>query len=109
MVAREFLGELEEMVLLAALHLGDEAYGASILRALDEEAGRDVARGSVYVAVDRLESKGLLETSPGEPVPGRRGRPRRMLRVTPAGIEALRRSHEVRARLRDGLGEVFQP
>ena len=109
MVARDFLGELEEMVLLAALRLKDGAYGASILRELDQEAGRDVARGSVYVAIDRLESKGLLETSPGEPAPGRRGRPRRMVRVTQAGVEALQRSHEVRARLRDGLGEVFQP
>jgi DNA-binding PadR family transcriptional regulator len=108
MVAREYLGELEEMVLLAALRLGAEAYGASILRELDEEAGRDVARGSVYVAIDRLESKGLIETQAGEGAPGRRGRPRRMVRVTEPGLEALRRSHEVRRRLRDGLDEVLQ-
>ena len=74
MVAREYLGELEEMVLLAALRLGSEAYGASILRELDEEAGRDVARGSVYVAIDRLEAKGLIETRAGEGAPGRRVR-----------------------------------
>lgn len=57
---REFLGGLEEMVLLAAVRLGDGAYGAAILRELDEEAGRDVPRGSVYMTLDRLESKGLV-------------------------------------------------
>lgn len=109
MTPRSYLGELEEMVLLATLGLGEEAYGASVFRALEEEGGRDVPRGSVYVAIDRLESKGLLETAAGEATPGRRGRPRRMIRVTEPGLEALRRVHAVRARLRDGLGEVLQP
>ena len=108
MTRRSYLGELEEMVLLAALALAGEAYGASILRALDEEAGRDVSRGSVYAAIDRLESKGFLETHAGAPTPGRRGRPRRMIRVTEMGVEALRRSHEVRARLRSGIREALQ-
>jgi PadR family transcriptional regulator PadR len=100
---RAFLGELEEMVLLAALGLRDEAYGASILARLDAEAGREVSRGSVYVTIDRLEAKGMLETHAGDPSPARRGRPRRMVRVTDAGREAVSRSHEVRERLRDAL------
>jgi DNA-binding PadR family transcriptional regulator len=105
--ARDFLGELEEMVLMAALRLRDGAYGAAILRELDERAGRDVPRGSVYVTLERLESKGLVESREGEPTPGRGGRPRRMVAVTGGGVEALRRTHEVRERLRDGLGEVL--
>lgn len=109
MAPRSFLGELEEMVILAALRVGDDAYGASILRALESEAGRDVSRGSVYVAIDRLEAKGLVETHAGASTPGRRGRPRRMLRVTEEGLEALRRSHEVRTRLRNGIEEALQP
>lgn len=109
MSPREFLGELEEMVLLAVLRLGEGAYGASVLRELDEEAGRDVPRGSVYVALDRLEAKGMVETRRGEPAPGRGGRPRRMVEVTERGLAALRRTHEVRERLRAGLGEAFQP
>lgn len=107
MGTRSFLGELEEMVLLAALGLGAEAYGASVLRALDDEAGRGVSRGSVYVAIDRLEGKGLIERHAGEATPGRRGRPRRMIRVTEMGVEALRRSHGVRSRLREGIEEVL--
>ncbi|MGE0158220.1 MAG: helix-turn-helix transcriptional regulator [Gemmatimonadales bacterium] len=102
MAGREFLGELEEMVLLAALRLRDDAYGASILRELDERAGRDVPRGSVYVAIERLASKGFITTSAGASSPKRRGRPRRMIRVTEAGLAAVRRSHEVRERLRHG-------
>ena len=109
MSPREFLGELEEMVMLAALRLGDAAYGAAILREMDEQAGRDVPRGSVYVTLDRLEAKSMVESHEGDATSGRGGRPRRMIRVTPDGIEALRRSHEARRLLRDGLDEVFQP
>ncbi len=108
MSPREFLGELEEMVLLAALRLKDEAYGASILRELDEEAGREVPRGSVYVSLDRLQAKGLIESRAGAPTRHRRGRVRRMVTVTEEGLELLRRSHRVRRRLLDGLDEVIE-
>jgi DNA-binding PadR family transcriptional regulator len=109
MGSRAFLGELEELVLLAALGLKDEAYGASILAKLDDEGGRSVSRGSVYVAIERLESKGLIETRAGDAGPARRGRPRRLVRVTDAGREAVRRSHEVRERLRHALRPAHQP
>lgn len=107
MSPREYLGELEEVVLLAVLRLGDDAYGASILRELDEQAGRDVSRGAVYVTLDRLASKGMVETTQGTSAPGRGGRPRRMIKVLPAGVEALRHAHRVRSRLQDGLDEVL--
>lgn len=108
MSPREFLGELEEMVLLAALRLKDEAYGASILRELDEEAGREVPRGSVYVSLDRLQAKGLIESRAGASTGHRRGRVRRMVTVTDKGLELLRRTHRVRRRLLDGLDEVIE-
>jgi DNA-binding PadR family transcriptional regulator len=109
MPPREFLGELEELVLLATLRLGDGAYGASILRELDVQAGRDVPRGSVYVTLDRLEEKGLIASRPGEPAPQRGGRAPRLVRVTEAGLAALRRTHEVRAHLLRGLDSALQP
>jgi DNA-binding PadR family transcriptional regulator len=109
MSPREFLGELEEMVLLAILRLGTGAYGATILRELDEEAGRDVPRGSVYVTLDRLETKGLVESRAGDPTPQRGGRAPRLVSVTEAGLAALRRTHAVRERLRRGLDSAFQP
>jgi DNA-binding PadR family transcriptional regulator len=109
MAPREFLGELEEMVLLAILRLGAGAYGATILRELDQEAGREVPRGSVYVTLDRLESKGLVESRAGDPTPQRGGRAPRLVSVTEAGLAALRRTHVVRERLRRGLDSAFQP
>jgi DNA-binding PadR family transcriptional regulator len=109
MTPREFLGELEELVLLATLRLGDGAYGASILRELDEQAGREVPRGSVYVTLDRLEEKGFVASRAGEPTPQRGGRAPRLVTVTKAGLGALRRTHAVRERLLRGLDSAFQP
>jgi DNA-binding PadR family transcriptional regulator len=109
MTPREFLGELEELVLLATLRLGDGAYGASILRELDEQAGREVPRGSVYVTLDRLEEKGFVASRAGEPTAQRGGRAPRLVTVTTAGLAALRRTHAVRERLLRGLDSAFQP
>lgn len=109
MAGRAFLGELEEMVLLAAVRLGEGAYGAAILRELDERAGRDVPRGSVYVTLDRLEAKGLISSRAGEPTPQRGGRAPRLVTVTEPGLEALRRTNAVREKLRRGLGELLRP
>jgi DNA-binding PadR family transcriptional regulator len=109
MAPRRFLGELEEVVLLATLRLGRGAYGASILRELDAQAGRDVPRGSVYVTLDRLEEKGLVASRPGEPTPQRGGRARRLVAVTEAGLAALRRTQALRAQLLRGLDSALQP
>jgi DNA-binding PadR family transcriptional regulator len=109
MTPREFLGELEELVLLATLRLGDGAYGASILRELDEQAGREVPRGSVYVTLDRLEEKGFVASRAGEPTAQRGGRAPRLVTVTKAGLSALRRTHAVRERLLRGLDSALQP
>lgn len=109
MAPRELLGGLEELVLLAILRLGPGAYGARVLRALDEQTGRDVPRGSVYAALDRLEEKGLVSSRAGEPTPQRGGRAPRMVAVTEAGLAALRRAHAVREQLRSGLDSVLQP
>ena len=109
MTPREFLGELEELVMLAILRLGAGAYGASILRELDGEAGRAVARGSVYVALDRLEEKGFLVSRDGEPTAQRGGRAPRLVALTEAGLAALRRTSAVRERLLRGLDSALQP
>ena len=98
-----YLGEFEQMLLLAALRLGEGAYGARMGRELEEQVGRRVSRGAVYVTLDRLESKGLVASSMSSPRPERGGRPRRIIRVTPEGVEALKESRQALEVLWDGV------
>jgi DNA-binding PadR family transcriptional regulator len=97
------LGELEQLVLLAILRVGDEAYGEPIRERLRAEAGRRVARGALYTVLDRLEQKGLLRSRLGEPRAERGGRPRRYFAVTATGVAALRRARKTLLDLWHGL------
>jgi DNA-binding PadR family transcriptional regulator len=86
---------MEMMVLLALIRLGDEAYGVPVARELRAIRGREVALGSIYAALERLEAKGLVTSSLGEPTPERGGRARRFFRVTKEGmrqVQATRRA-----------------
>jgi PadR family transcriptional regulator PadR len=97
------LGEFELLVLLAVLQAGDNAYGSTILAELHERSGRPVARGAVYVTLDRLEAKGYLASRTETGTLARGGRPRRYYTVRPIGLESLRNSLDALARMRDGL------
>jgi PadR family transcriptional regulator PadR len=99
----DYLGEFEQLVLLALLRLGDGAYGMAVRREIAERTGRDVAIGAVYATLDRLEAKGLVTSSEGETTAERGGRARRFFRVTGEGLRALRRSQQDLDRLWDGL------
>ena len=103
-----YLGELEQMILLAVLQLGGDAYGTNVADELNQRADRAVSRGALYVTLDRLEEKGMLSSSVGDPTPGRGGRPKRFLEVTPAGKDALRRSRAAWMRLWEGLDSVLE-
>ncbi len=98
-----YLGEFEQMLLLAAMRLGPDAYGVRLAEELEMRVGRRVSRGSIYVTLDRMEEKGWIasETSPSRPERG--GRPRRIVRVTPEGLETLRKSRAALMNLWDGL------
>lgn len=100
---RNFLGEFEHMVLAGVIRLGDGAYGASILREIETQARRRVPSGSLYVTLDRLERKGLIASRSGDPEPGRGGRPKRFVRVTPEGVEAVREVREAMLNLWAGI------
>jgi PadR family transcriptional regulator, regulatory protein PadR len=97
------LGEFELLVLLAVLQVGEDANGAAILRELHDRAGRNVARGALYVTLERLEAKGLLASTTERGPSPRGGRPRRFYRVRAAGRQALRTSLEALARMQRGL------
>lgn len=98
-----YLGELEQIVLLAVLRLGDSAYAVPILEQIEEQTGRQVARGALYTALDRLETKGCLRSRVGNPLPERGGRARRYFTVTPAAVRSLKASRHALMRLWRGL------
>jgi len=98
-----YLGELEQIVLLAVMRLGERAYAVPILEQIEEQAGRQVARGALYTALDRLEAKGCLRSRLGEPLAERGGRARRYFTVTPMAVRALKESRLALMRLWDGI------
>jgi DNA-binding PadR family transcriptional regulator len=97
------LGEFEVVVLMAVLHGGDGAFGSAIRDEIERRSRRKVSRGSVYITLDRLEQKGLLASRLGEPDASRGGRPKRLFRVTPAGLKAVKQSVAWLARMHEGL------
>ena len=106
------LGEFEVVVLLAVLHLVEHdqpAYGSTIRDAIAQRANRPVARGAVYVTLDRLESKDLLSSRVGEPTALRDNRPKRLFKVTPAGLKAVRQAVALVNRMQQGLEPVLRP
>jgi len=88
------LGDIEQRVLLAILRLGSDASGVPIVRELRRHTRRPILLPSVYLALRRLEAKGLLRSRLGEPEARRGGRARRHFALEPAGKAALREAHQ---------------
>jgi DNA-binding PadR family transcriptional regulator len=91
---------LEQLALLAVLRLGDEAYAVSIRDEIEARTGIALGRGSVYVALDRLDRKGYVTSWFGDPTPERGGKAKRCFRVTAAGRQALAAAERAVARMR---------
>jgi DNA-binding PadR family transcriptional regulator len=105
---KDTVGEFEELVMLAALRLGQNAYGLSIANEIIETAGRPAVRASVYVTLRRLEKRRLISTK-REPVrDAPNGKPRRFVRVEPRGIELLRASRRSRQNMWAGLEDRLE-
>ena len=102
-MSREALGEFEQLVLLAIVHLGDDVYGVPIADEIERRTGRSVSPAAVYVTLRRLEQKGLLSSFMSEPTPERGGKARRCVRLTAAAIESLRVSRHVLDSMWKGL------
>lgn len=95
---RNYLGSLEESVLLAVVFLAPSAYGVELHDTL-REAGRGVSIGSLYVTLSRLEEKGYVSSKNGEPTRERGGKAKRYFSITGLGQQALDEAAESRARL----------
>lgn len=100
---REYLGQLELMVLLGVMRAGRNAYGVTVSREVKDRSGRDIALGSVYAALERLERKALVISKLGEPTAERGGKARVYFKLTAAGLKEVRESHGILMRLSEGL------
>jgi len=97
------MGEFEQLVLLALLRLGNDAYGMEVREEIEKRTGRDVSYGAVYTTLDRLEQKGFVAHWMGEPTAERGGRAKKYFRVLPEGREALRATRDVLGIMSEGV------
>ncbi len=108
MKSTPYLGEFEYAVLLAILHVDTDAYAVPVREVLEARTGRPVARGALYTALERLETKGCVRSRMGDPTPERGGRARRYFSVTPLGMRALKATHAALASLSKGLEALLE-
>ena len=103
MSKRDYLGEFEQVVLLALMRLGEGAYGVTIRQEIEARTGREVSLGSIYPTLHRLEEKELVSSYNGEPTATRGGRSKRHFRLEPHGHAALNRSRDMLTALWQGF------
>ena len=98
-----YLGEFEQVVLLAVVHLEADAYGTNIRREIEARGGRTVSIGAAYATLDRLVEKGYLRSRDAAGGPERGGSARRFFTITAAGIRALEEARALQARMWEGV------
>ena len=103
-----YLGEFEYAVLLAVLHLDEGAYAVPVRELIEQRTSRPVARGALYTGLDRLEAKGCLKSRMGDPSEERGGKARRYYSVTPAGLKAIRATHDALSSMTRGLESILE-
>jgi DNA-binding PadR family transcriptional regulator len=102
MKREQSLGEFEQVVMLAILRLGEDAYGVKVSAEITTCTGREPAPGALYTTLDRLEDKGLISSRLGDPTPQRGGRAKRYFTLTAHGVAAITRVHQSYRRLLQG-------
>jgi DNA-binding PadR family transcriptional regulator len=103
------LGELEQVVLLAVLRVGTDAYGVPVHDEIQRRAGRDLTLGTIYKTLTRLEDKGLVVSHIGEPTAQRGGRRTRCYSVTNAGKRSLQATFKTLRTMAAGLDVGLEP
>ena len=102
-MGRDRLGGFEQLVLLACLRLGEDAYTVAVVDELTARTGKDTSHAAVYVALRRLEEKGLVRSRLGASTPQRGGRPKRFFELTPAALPALEEARDALLTMWEGL------
>ncbi len=103
-----FLGEFEQMVLLAILQQAEDAFGLEVRREIERSAGRSVSRSAFYTTLERLEQKGYVVWEEATPDDSRRTAPLRRFRVTDSGLETLRVTGRAWKSLWRGLEDMLE-
>ena len=96
-MARFYLGELEELVLLIVALLREGAYGVVVVQELQKQAGREISISAVHAVLHRLEEKGFVESFMGGTSSERGGRRKRIFRITSYGQQVIEQLRDTRA------------
>jgi PadR family transcriptional regulator, regulatory protein PadR len=104
----DFLGSLEQIVMLAVMRLGTNAYGMTVRREIEERTGREISIGAVYATLERLEAKGYVSSFTGEPTAERGGRAKRHFEIEAAGHLALNASQNALKNMSEGLSRRWK-
>ena len=101
------LGEFEQIVLMALLRIGAEAYGAVVCMEIEKRSGRTASLSAVHTTLERLEGKGLVRSRIGDPTPQRGGKRKRHYEVATLGMKALQASYRSIRKMADGLEDLL--
>ena len=101
------LGEFEQIVMLALLRLGSDAYGATVCAEIETRGGRGVSVSAVHTTLERLEQKGLVKSRIGDPTPQRGGKRKRHYEMAPLGLKALQASYRSLRNMADGIEHLL--
>jgi DNA-binding PadR family transcriptional regulator len=102
------LGEFEQIVMLALLRLGSDAYGATLCAEIEQRGNRGVSVSAVHTTLERLEQKGLVRSRIGEPTPQRGGKRKRHYEMAPLGLKALQASYRSLRSMADGIEHLLE-
>jgi DNA-binding PadR family transcriptional regulator len=102
------LGEFEQMVMLALLRLGPDAYGASVCAEIEKRSERGVSVSAVHTTLERLEQKGLVKSRLGDPSPQRGGKRKRHYEPAAIGVKALQASYRSIRNMADGIEHLLE-
>jgi len=97
------LTDLEQLLLLSVLQVGDDAYAGAVQKVLEQRGERTMSLGSIYVTMTRLEERGMLASTMSASTPERGGKAKRLYRVTPEGYATLRHSRRILERMWEGV------
>lgn len=103
------LGDFEQLLLLAVVRCGEDAYGVRLRDELEERCGRDVSLGAIYKGLERLATKGFVRSRTSDPTPQRGGRRKRLYRLTAPGEQALRSALSDLRSMTRGLPADWRP